>query len=195
MLKDNDLNFLHSAIELARSAQQIGNLPIGAVITLDDEIIGEGKNSIWVPQYRPNRHAEIEALESVREPELWSRSRDMTLYTTLEPCLMCLGTILVYRIGRVVFGSNDPHGGARCIVDYMPKAFDDLWKFTEWIGPALPQECDELSHIVVTTAKSHQQGEWGESTPSLWDSITDPKFDPNRLKQSLDSRSKRDQQK
>jgi tRNA(adenine34) deaminase len=85
----SDLDYLRRAVQLAKEAQSIGNLPIGAVITLDDRIIGAGKNSIWLPHNRPNRHAEIEALESVPN-ELWFRAANMTLYTTLEPCLMCM---------------------------------------------------------------------------------------------------------
>jgi tRNA(adenine34) deaminase len=64
---------------------------------LDGRIIAEGKNAIWFPKFNPNRHAEIEALRNVPE-ELWKYSRNMTLYTTLEPCLMCTGAILLHHI-------------------------------------------------------------------------------------------------
>jgi tRNA(adenine34) deaminase len=151
----NDLDYLRRAVQLAREAQRIGNLPIGAVITLDDRIIGAGQNSIWLPNYRPNRHAEIEALESVPN-ELWFRAANMTLYTTLEPCLMCMGAILIHRIGRVVFGARDKHGGAMCIVGHMPVAFETLKKNTQWIGPALPEECDVLSKTVIAMSLVHR---------------------------------------
>jgi tRNA(adenine34) deaminase len=102
----SDIPFFERAIELAPEAEEQGNLPIGSVICLDGEIVGEGKNAIWYPTYNQNRHAEVEALRSVPE-DLWDHSRRMTLYTTLEPCLMCLGAILLHGIGRVLYGSAD----------------------------------------------------------------------------------------
>lgn len=144
---DRDLEYMHHAIRLAREAQRVGNLPVGAVISLDGKVVAEGKNAIWVPKLSPNRHAEIEALEAV-PPELWVRAGDMTLYTTLEPCLMCMGAILVHRIGRVVFGSSDSRGGASCVFGHMPPAFEKRLQALEWVGPALPQECDELDATV-----------------------------------------------
>ncbi|MCZ6501827.1 MAG: nucleoside deaminase [Gammaproteobacteria bacterium] len=104
MLSKTEERHLRHAIDLAINAEQEGNLPIGAVITLNDMMIAEGKNAIWFPEYNQNRHAEIEALRSVPN-ELWLKSGDMSLYTTLEPCLMCTGAILLHHIGRVVFGA------------------------------------------------------------------------------------------
>ena len=144
---DKDVEYLRHAIRLAKEAHQIGNLPIGAVITLDGEVIAEGKNSIWVPKFSPSRHAEIEALDAV-PPELWENRKAMTLYTTLEPCLMCMSTILVHRIGRVVFGSTDSRGGASYVFGHMPPSFERLFESLEWVGPALPQECDELNETI-----------------------------------------------
>jgi tRNA(adenine34) deaminase len=140
---DQDLEYLHHAIRLAREARKMGNLPIGAVIVLDDEVVAEGKNTIWSPVLAPNRHAEIEALEAL-PPDLRGRAGEMTLYTTLEPCLMCLGAILLYHIGCVVFGACDSRAGASCVLGYMPPAFERIFEGVEWIGPALPQECGEL---------------------------------------------------
>jgi tRNA(adenine34) deaminase len=154
-LMTRDLAYLHRAVRLAREAQQIGNLPVGAVISLDGTVVAEGKNSIWVPKYGPSRHAEIEALEAVA-PELWVRARQMTLYTTLEPCLMCTGAILLHRVGRVVFGSSDGRGGASCIMGHMPPAFESLFRAIEWVGPALPQECDELNEKVFELLMEHK---------------------------------------
>ena len=152
----NDLDYLHRAVQLARDARQMGNLPIGAVITLDGEIVAEGKNTIWVPVLAPNRHAEIEALEAL-PPDLRGRAGKMTLYTTLEPCLMCFGAILVYHIGRVVFGAYDSRGGASCVLGHMPPAFERIFEGVEWIGPAFPQVCDELSREVAVLVKERQR--------------------------------------
>jgi len=119
------------------------NLPIGAVITLDSKVIAKGKNSIWTPKYRPSRHAEINAIDKVPS-DLWHRASNMTLYTTLEPCVMCTGAILIHRIGRIVFGSNDAYGGAGCVFGHMPATFERLRASTIWVGPVLPEKCDEL---------------------------------------------------
>jgi tRNA(adenine34) deaminase len=80
----------------------------------------------------------------------------MTLYTTLEPCLMCMGAILIHRIGRVVFGAKDKHGGAMCIAGHMPVAFETLLQSTKWEGPALPEECDVLSKRVIAMSLVHR---------------------------------------
>lgn len=143
-----DLEYLRYAIRLAREAQQVGNLPVGAVISLDGEVVAEGKNSIWVPKLSPSRHAEIEALEAVPPDLLRARAEEMTLYTTLEPCLMCMGAILAHHIGHVVFGSSDSRGGASCVFGHMPPAFEERLQALEWVGPVLPQECDELNEMV-----------------------------------------------
>jgi tRNA(adenine34) deaminase len=154
---DGDLKHLRHAIRLAHEARQIGNLPIGAVITLDDQVVAEGMNAIWVPEVNPGRHAEIKALRAV-PPELWVRGREMTVYSTLEPCLMCMSTILAHRIGRVVFGSSDSWGGASHVFGHMPPAFEKLFEALEWVGPALPQECDELDEMVEAMLVERSRG-------------------------------------
>ena len=157
---DRDLEHLRHAIRLARKAQRAGNLPVGAVISLDGGIVAEGMSSIWVPRLSPGRHAEIEALEAV-PPELWARAGEMTLYTTLEPCLMCMGAILIHRVGRVVFGSGDSHGGASHVFGHLPPVFAERLQALEWIGPALPAECDELFETVLALLAEYNAQVWG----------------------------------
>jgi tRNA(adenine34) deaminase len=156
---DKDVEYMHHAVRLAREAQRAGNLPIGAVISLNGKVVAEGRNSIWVPKFNPNRHAEIEAL-AVVPTELWTRSKEMTLYTTLEPCLMCFGAILLHRIGRVVFGSHDNHGGASPVFGHLPPYFETELQALEWIGPVLPQVCDELYQTALTLLSEHTS--WNE---------------------------------
>lgn len=115
MIDSDELQPLREAIRLAESAEEDGNLPIGAVIVLDREIIATGKNSIWQPATALTRHAELEALRAVPS-ELWARSREMTLYTTLEPCVMCAGAILLHRIGSISDTMTGPNIGARSII-------------------------------------------------------------------------------
>lgn len=158
MLSDNELNHLQRAIELARCAEKDGNLPIGSVITLKNKVIAEGKNKIWYPVFSGTRHAEIEALQAVPN-ELWSRSREMTLYSTLEPCLMCTGAIILHYIGRVVFGASDSIGGGTCVFGHMPPYLENELQQTQWIGPAFPEECDELfSRAKDLIAKRQDKG-------------------------------------
>ena len=157
---DRDLEYLHHAIRLAREAQRAGNLPVGAVVSLDGEIVAEGMNSIWAPSLSPGRHAEIEALEAV-PPELWTKAREMTLYTTLEPCLMCMGAILIHRVSRVVFGSGDSHSGASHVFGHLPPVFEERLQAMEWIGPALPAECDELFETALALLAEYNTQVWG----------------------------------
>lgn len=142
-ITESDIFCLRKAIDLALEAEGQKNLPIGSVISLEGEIIAEGKNAIWFPEFNPNRHAEIEALRNV-PGAFWVRAREMTLYTTLEPCLMCMGAILLHGIGRVVYGSSDAYGGAGTVVAHLPPYFQEQFNNTEWIGPANPEDCDPL---------------------------------------------------
>ena len=131
------------AIHLAHEAEKQNNLPIGAVIAYQGEIIAEGKNTIWHPAFDATRHAEMEALRSVPN-HLWKKSREMTLYSTLEPCIMCMGSILMHFVGRVLFGAADPYGGGSMLAGHLPPFFEDQLTKVAWIGPAYPKECDKL---------------------------------------------------
>jgi tRNA(adenine34) deaminase len=142
------LDYLHRAVRLALEAERSGNLPIGALITLDGEVIAEAGNSILVPHYHPGRHAEMEALRLV-PAELWPRSREMTCYTTLEPCLMCMGALLLHGVGRVVFGARDEEGGAGVALSHLPNYYANGAGVPLWIGPVLPEVCDALYQRVI----------------------------------------------
>lgn len=138
-----DVSFLERAVALALEAEGRGDLPVGAVITLDDEIIAEGGSRPLSGGYQPRRHAEQEALASV-PTELWPRAADMTCYTTLEPCLMCFGTLLLCGVGRVVFGAIDRLGGAHFVFGAMPPYYAGGHRMPLWVGPLLPEICDPL---------------------------------------------------
>ena len=142
-MNTESLSFLRAAILLAQEAEENGNLPVGAVIALDGKVIASGRNCIWRPSLQLTRHAEMEALQSVPDP-LWPRSREMTLFTTLEPCVMCAGAILLHQLGRLVFGASDPIGGIASCLETLPGYFKEEYGAIQWIGPALPEECDPL---------------------------------------------------
>ncbi len=157
-ISESDISFFARAIRLGREAEKRNNLPIGAVISFEGKIITEGQNAIWYPRYNQNRHAEIEALRNVPD-HLWEFSRDMTLYTTLEPCLMCLGAILLHNIGRVLYGSSDYYGGASQVIGHMPTYFEKRISRIEWAGPAYPGECDSLfEQVMVLVEKRRNSG-------------------------------------
>jgi tRNA(adenine34) deaminase len=139
----NDRTFFERAIELALQAEREGNLPIGCVICRGDAIVAEGRNNIWNPEYAPHRHAEMEALKRLAMDDRTSGD-GLTLYTTLEPCLMCAGAISLHAIGRVLFGSLDPIGGAVAGVDRLPPYFARHRATARWIGPAYAEACDPL---------------------------------------------------
>jgi tRNA(adenine34) deaminase len=151
-----DDRFLQQAIEVALKAEQKGNPPVGAVITLDGEVIAEGGASILVPKFDGTRHAEMEALRAVPD-DLWVSSDKMSLYTTLEPCVMCFAAILIHGIGRVVFGSSDSHGGASRIQSQLPPYFQKRLEVTEWLGPIMATECDPLfDRLLVLLEETHR---------------------------------------
>ena len=140
---EQDKEHLRRAVDLALEAERLGNLPIGAVITLNDDVISEAGNAVLVPHYHPGRHAEMEALKHV-PANLWPLSRGMTCYTTLEPCTMCAGALLLHGIGRVVFGTMDTEGGAGCLLAHLPDYYAGGAGVPLWVGPMLPELCDAL---------------------------------------------------
>jgi tRNA(adenine34) deaminase len=102
---------MQAALQQARSAELHGDVPIGAVIVRDGEIIAARGNERELTG-DPTAHAEVLAIRSAAEVVGHWRLLDCTLYVTLEPCVMCAGAIVNARLGRVVYGANDPKAGA-----------------------------------------------------------------------------------
>jgi tRNA(adenine34) deaminase len=102
-----DIGYMRRALELARRAQAEGEVPIGALVVLQDEVIGEGWNRP-IAASDPTAHAEIQALRSAAASRKNYRLTGATLYVTLEPCDMCVGAMFHARIARAVFGAADP---------------------------------------------------------------------------------------
>ena len=102
-----DEDYMRRALELARRGQEEGEVPVGAVVVLDDQVIGEGWNRP-IAASDPTAHAEIQALRAASSSTKNYRLAGATLYVTLEPCDMCLGAMFHARIGRVVYGATDP---------------------------------------------------------------------------------------
>lgn len=106
-----DTSYMARALELAKKAADLGEVPVGAVIVLGDKIIGEGWN-LRETSRNAMEHAELMAIkEASIKTNAW-RLNDTRLYVTLEPCLMCAGAIYQARVGEVIFGALDPKAGA-----------------------------------------------------------------------------------
>lgn len=108
---DSDLSHMQAAIGEAKIAAQAGEVPVGAVVVVDDEVVGRGINRT-ISDSDPSAHAEIVALRAAAHELGNHRLTGATLYVTLEPCTMCMGAIVQARIVRLVFGAYDPKAGA-----------------------------------------------------------------------------------
>jgi tRNA(adenine34) deaminase len=103
--------FMRRALALAASAAEAGEVPVGAVVVLNDEIIGEGWNQP-IGTSDPTAHAEIVALREAGRRVSNYRLTGSTIYVTLEPCLMCVGALVHARVATLVFGTTEPKSGA-----------------------------------------------------------------------------------
>jgi tRNA(adenine34) deaminase len=111
MSAPRDADFMRRALELARRAALDNEVPVGALLVLDEEVIGEGWNRP-IGSHDPTAHAEIVALRDGAQRTRNYRLTRSTLYVTLEPCAMCIGAIINARVSRVVFGAWDTKAGA-----------------------------------------------------------------------------------
>jgi len=108
---EHDQFFMQAALAEAEIAERLGEVPIGAVIVHDGQIIGRGHN-LRESSQDPTTHAEVIAIRQAAQHLKSWRLLDCTLYVTLEPCVMCMGAIILARIPRLVFGCHDPKVGA-----------------------------------------------------------------------------------
>jgi len=106
-----DEQFMSQALALAREAERAGEVPIGAVVVLNNEVIGRGANSP-IARSDPTAHADILAIREASAAIGNYRLTGATLYCTLEPCVMCAGALVHARVGRLVFGPRDLRFGA-----------------------------------------------------------------------------------
>lgn len=143
----DDLTHLQAAIAEARNAESAGEVPIGAVIVHQGQIIARGQNRV-LRDHDPTAHAEIVALRQAgRALEnyrlLNADDESCTLYVTLEPCAMCAGAILHARIARLVYGAPDPKAGA-CGSVLSVMNHPQLNHKVEVVSGLLAEECGAL---------------------------------------------------
>ena len=141
-MQEADEHWMRHALMLAQRAQAEGEVPVGAVLIKDGEILGEGWNRPITTQ-DPSAHAEMMALRTAAQKIGNYRLADTTLYVTLEPCIMCAGAITHARVSRLVFGATDPKAGAVNSV-YDVIANPKLNHRLEWTGGVLEMECGSL---------------------------------------------------
>lgn len=140
---DAHRHWMTRALHLAQLGAEAGEVPVGAVLVLGGEVIGEGWNRPIVAS-DPTAHAEIEALRAAARRLGNYRLPGSTLYVTLEPCVMCAGAIVHARVERVIYGARDPRAGAcGSVFDLLPS--DGRFNHrTDCQGGILTEDCGEL---------------------------------------------------
>ena len=137
-----DRQFMQEALEQARLAALAGEVPVGAILVRDGQVIGRGFNQP-IGNHDPSAHAEMLALRTAAQDVANYRLPGATLYVTLEPCVMCSGAMLHARIDRVVFGASDPKtGAAGSVLDIF--ASKQINHQTQVEGGILAEECGQI---------------------------------------------------
>lgn len=138
----NDEYYMREAIKEAKKAEAKGEVPIGAVLVLHDEIVARAHN-LRETEQRALAHAEMLAIdEACRKLGTW-RLEDAVLYVTLEPCPMCAGAVVLSRVDKVVFGAFDPKGG--CTGTLMNLLQEERFNHqAEVVSGVLEEECGEM---------------------------------------------------
>jgi tRNA(adenine34) deaminase len=153
---DQDRIFMIEALAEAAKAEDLAEVPVGAVIVKDDSVIGRGHN-LRETRQDPTAHAEMIAIRQAAAMLGSWRLLDCTLYVTLEPCVMCMGAIILARIPRLVFGCRDPRVGAvGSIYDFSR---DDRFNHRVQVREGvLQQECSaQLSDFFRTLREQKRQ--------------------------------------
>lgn len=141
MIQDNNY-WMSQALALAEKAAAQGEVPVGAIVVLNDEIIGQGFNQP-IGQSNPCAHAEMIALQNAGKTLQNYRLVGATLYVTLEPCSMCAGAIVHSRVKRLVYGATEPKAGVACSAQRFFEQ-DFLNHKVEVLGGVLADESSNL---------------------------------------------------
>lgn len=138
-----DKEFMREALKEAALAQKENNWAIGCVIVLDDTIIARGHNEVYSSKNRL-AHAEINAIAALQAEHFEYTGKDLTLYTTFEPCPMCFGAILMSGIRNVVSGVNFDNSGATASIEHIPLFFTQPRFRTTFTTGVLAKECAQM---------------------------------------------------
>ncbi|GAA6135639.1 tRNA adenosine(34) deaminase TadA [Oceaniserpentilla sp. 4NH20-0058] len=139
---NSDEQYMQAAIEQAMLADQLNEVPVGAVVVLDDQIIGRGFNQP-ITSHDPSAHAEIMALRQAAQFVENYRLVDADLYVTVEPCTMCSGAVVHSRIRRLIYGTTEPKAG---VAQSQEQVFEKPYfnHQVDVIGGVLAQECTDV---------------------------------------------------
>jgi tRNA(adenine34) deaminase len=141
-IEPEDISFMRMALDEAQRAGAEGEVPVGAVVVMDGQVIGEGHNRP-IASGDPTAHAEVLAIRRATASAGNYRLAGATLYATIEPCAMCCGAVLHARLARVVYGAADPKGGA---VQSLYRLLDDprMNHRVMTTGGVMSEECAAL---------------------------------------------------
>jgi len=141
-MTDEDLKFMKLALGLAKKAELKNEVPVGALIVQNGEIIGQGMNTS-ISDHDPTSHAEINAIREAAKAIKNYRLKDCAIYVTLEPCAMCVGAIQHARIDKIIYGAPDPKTGAcGSMIDLI--SVKEINHHAEAIGGILEKECGQI---------------------------------------------------
>ena len=154
MQNKTDQFWMSVAIELAKQAGESGEVPVGAVLILDDKMIGKGRNQS-IELNDPSAHAEIQALREGGSKIGNYRLKGSKIYVTIEPCTMCIGALVHARIEKLIFGAREPKSGAvSCTNDILEKhSFNHRFKVIEGV---LEDECSQLMRNFFRVRRNNQ---------------------------------------
>ena len=146
---------MRAALELARQAESMGEVPVGAVVVKDGVIIGRGFNSP-ISRHDPSAHAEMQALRDAAQQVGNYRLAGCELFVTLEPCVMCVGAMFHARIARVVYGARDPKtGAAGSVLNLFTTA--QLNHHARIEGGVLAEECGRVLSDFFAARRAQQR--------------------------------------
>ena len=148
---DTDTDFMRAAIAEAEKARDSDEIPVGAVLTLSGDIIGQGFNRP-VQDCDPSAHAEVVAIRQAAKQTENHRLNGATIYVTLEPCAMCVGAMIQARVRRLVFGAYDPKAGAVGSVLDLSES-KELNHRVEVNGGLLEEECASILKAFFKTKR------------------------------------------
>jgi tRNA(adenine34) deaminase len=141
MMKKDDFYFMRQALKEAEKARQKNEVPVGAVLVSDGSILSRAHNQC-VSLHDPTAHAEILAIREACQVKGNWRLNDCDLYVTLEPCPMCVGAAVLSRLGRLIYGADDPKGGGiRSVMKFPFEKTNHTPKIRKGL---LSEECGQI---------------------------------------------------